>query len=147
MPSQIDISTISKLDRFAKKITSGLQGGDVLALVGPFGAGKTTFVQHLAKHLGVAERITSPTFTLMHLHPAVSEQRGKRLPVSMLVHIDAYRLSGSAELAAIGATDYIGAPETVAVIEWADKVKKLLPKKTKQLVFSVAGKKRVVDVA
>ena len=139
--SKIDISTLTKLDAVAKKIARDLKGGEVLALVGPLGAGKTTFVQHLAKHLGVAERITSPTFTLMHLHNT------KHSSVTHMAHIDAYRLSGAKELAAIGVEDYLGKPGIVAVVEWADKVKPLLKKKNvRWYTFATEQKKRTLTI-
>ncbi len=136
-----DITTLKQLDAFAATIASKLHGGEVLALSGTLGAGKTTFVQHLAKHLGVAERITSPTFTLMHVHAT------KHPTVTHLVHVDAYRLSGPAEFAAIGIGDYLGAPGVVTVVEWAEKVHTLFSKKnTQTLVFSVTDTKRSVTI-
>lgn len=134
-----DISTLATLDAFAKRTVTGLKGGEVLALVGPLGAGKTTLVQHLGKHLGVVERLTSPTFTLMHVHNT------KHPAVTHLVHIDAYRLSGAAELAAIGVEDYFGKSGVVSVVEWGEKVKSLLPKKTIWLRIVIDGQKRHIS--
>lgn len=134
-----DISTLAKLDAFAKQTVVGFKGGEVLALVGPLGAGKTTFVQYLGKHLGVVERLTSPTFTLMHIHNT------KHSAITHLVHIDAYRLSGPAELEAIGVEDYLGKPGVVSVVEWGEKVETLLPKKTQWLTFATVGKKRTLS--
>lgn len=136
-----DVSTLAKLDAFAKRLALELRGGEVLALEGPLGAGKTAFVQRLAKHLGVAEKITSPTFALMHVHGAPHPR------IHQLVHLDAYRLKSDAEFMGLGVADYLGNENAVVAIEWADKVAHLLSKKnTRRLVFSHRGKKRTVTV-
>jgi len=129
------ISTNAKATaRIASAFAKTLKGGDVVGLIGDLGTGKTTFVQALAKVLGIRERVTSPTFVYMHVHPV----RGQRSDVRTLVHVDAYR--GDAEtLRGIGLEDYLGAPGTVTVIEWADRAKELLPKKTIRVRFRHAG--------
>lgn len=138
MLTTTDISTLAKLDAFAKRMAEELRGGEVLALEGPLGAGKTSFVQRLAKHLGVAEKITSPTFTLMHVHTAPHPR------IHQLVHLDAYRLKSDAEFTGLGVADYLSKENAVVVIEWADKVARLLPKQTRRLIFSHRGKKRSI---
>lgn len=111
-----------------------LRGGEVLALVGSLGAGKTHFVKGLAAGLGVpaAERtVTSPTFILLAVH------RG-RLP---LYHFDAYRLSGPEDFEFLEGGDFLSAGG-VAAIEWADRiagVAGLLPEGVLEVAFRVAG--------
>ena len=90
--------------------------GDVVALTGELGAGKTCFVQGLTRGLGVAVRATSPTFVL------VNEYRG-RVPV---YHVDAYRSTSLAELRDLGLEEYVDG-DGVTVVEWADKLWPLLP--------------------
>jgi tRNA threonylcarbamoyladenosine biosynthesis protein TsaE len=90
--------------------------GDVVALYGDLGAGKTCFVQGLVRGLGVTTQATSPTFVL------VNEYRG-RLPVH---HVDAYRTGGLAELIDLGLLDLIGG-DGVTLLEWADRAEPLLP--------------------
>jgi tRNA threonylcarbamoyladenosine biosynthesis protein TsaE len=130
------------MEAFVKRLAKTLRGGEVLALSGPLGAGKTTFTQALGRALGVRERITSPTFTLMHVHGVdVKRSNGRKVgrrrnyPTTirpddhsprLLVHIDAYRLNPR-DLVAIGALDYLGAPGTVTVVEWAERVRRVLP--------------------
>ncbi len=119
---------------FAERLAASLKGGDVIALMGPLGAGKTAFTQFLGRALGVRERITSPTFTLMHVHGTGGRRSavgGRR--IRYLVHIDAYRLAGAKALRAIGALDYLGAPDTVAVVEWAERVRSALPKTARKI--------------
>lgn len=94
-----------------------LRPGDVLALVGPLGAGKTHLVRGLAMGLGAEEKIiSSPTFILMCEYPA-------RIPI---VHIDAYRMQGLSDLESIGWSEELfdGA---VTVVEWADRIAEYLP--------------------
>src|SRR3989338_892367 len=100
-----------------------LKGGDIVALHGELGAGKTTLVKGIAAGLGVKDDILSPTFTLMNVYHLTT------LPPNHLttfVHIDTYRLKNEQELIEIGVEDYLGDPKTVCVIEWPEKIQKLL---------------------
>lgn len=103
-----------------KALADRLKSGDIVCLHGDLGAGKTTLVKGIASGLGVSDSITSPTFTLMNLY------RGK---TSQLVHIDAYRLEKEQDLLEIGVEDYLGAPKTICVIEWPEKIAGLLSDK------------------
>jgi tRNA threonylcarbamoyladenosine biosynthesis protein TsaE len=105
----------------ADSIGRHLIEGDVLALSGELGSGKTCFAGGLARGLDLDEKyqITSPTFTLINEYPA----RYK------LYHLDVYRLSYHSEFDDLGCEEYLGV-EGVVVIEWAEKIAKLLPAKT-----------------
>jgi len=116
----------------AKKIAKQLKGGEILALIGPLGSGKTAFAKALGKQLKIRHKITSPTFTLMHVFAG---RLRKNKPVVMY-HLDLYRTKNFAEVKALGITELWGKPQTVTLIEWADKIKKYLPKKTIYLYFS-----------
>lgn len=85
--------------------------GWVIALSGDLGAGKTQLVKGMARGLGIAERVQSPTFSLVNIHTT------GRLP---FFHLDLYRLDTPGQIVAAGLEDYLH-PEGVAVIEWADK--------------------------
>ncbi len=107
-------------------------GGEVLALIGPLGAGKTRFVQGLAKGLEVSERyINSPTFILLQCYEG-------RLP---LYHIDLYRLEKAVELEALGLEEFIWG-EGVAAVEWADKGPDLFPSARLTITFEYAGEEQ-----
>ncbi len=110
-----------------RSLAAELRPGDVLALAGDLGAGKTRFTQGLAAGLGVEGGVTSPTFTLVHEYP------GGRLP---LTHIDLYRLENPAEVLGIGLDDYLYG-EGVTVIEWADKFEALMPPGARWVRFRV----------
>jgi tRNA threonylcarbamoyladenosine biosynthesis protein TsaE len=91
--------------------------GEVLALAGDLGAGKTQFVKGLVAGLGSAAPVTSPTFTLIH------EYTGGRLPV---YHLDFYRLENRAAAVRLGLDDYFFG-DGVSVVEWADRFPDLIP--------------------
>lgn len=112
-----------------KKIATTFQGGDVILLEGDLGAGKTTLTKGIAEYFGIKKNITSPTFSLMNVYEVKSLKVSK---VKSLVHIDTYRLENEEKLIEIGAEDYVGAPDTVCIIEWPEKLKKLL--KNRKLV-------------
>lgn len=93
-----------------------LAAGDVVALIGDLGAGKTTLTRAIGAGLGVGYPVTSPTFALVQRYPG-------RVP---LTHVDAYRLQSEADVADLALDDYIGAGGVLAV-EWADRVLPWLP--------------------
>lgn len=98
----------------------------VIALEGELGAGKTTFIKGFSKALEVREKILSPTFVLIHKHKLSIkyEVLGKKY----LYHIDAYRLNSEKDLLKIGVKEIFANPENIILIEWADRVKKIIPK-------------------
>ncbi len=107
--------TAEATQAIARRLGALLHAGDLVALIGPLGAGKTCFVQGLAEGLGLAGPITSPTFVLMRLH------RG----ATALSHVDAYRIDDAEELFELGLDDWLRA--SVVAIEWADTVEETLP--------------------
>lgn len=126
----------------AEAFARRLKGGEVLALNGDLGAGKTAFVKGLAKGLGIRKAITSPTFVLMKVYPVKSGT------IRHFVHVDAYRLKGGASLRAIGLADYLGDPTAVVVIEWAERVRDILTKDALMLSFEHRqGDERQLNIA
>ena len=105
----------------------------VIALSGNLGAGKTTFVQGFARALGIRERIQSPTFVLMKIY---SLKRRKN--IKHLVHIDAYRIESLREIEHLGLRELFDDKDAVILIEWADRIKKILPKDARWITFSHA---------
>jgi tRNA threonylcarbamoyladenosine biosynthesis protein TsaE len=121
---------------FAKKFAKKLKGGEVIGLVGDLGAGKTVFVKGLAAELGVKQNITSPTFVLMKVYKI----RNLKSEIRNLIHIDAYRVKNAEDLTAIGAKEYFNRPDAITVIEWADKIKKILPNGVRFIALLNKGK-------
>lgn len=111
------------------------QGGEVIALVGEMGAGKTTFTQGFAEGLGVTAKITSPTFIIMRSYEVA------RPPIETFFHVDLYRLEDNAEdeVQNLGLPDFWGKKENVVIIEWAERIKNLLPETTTYITLKVTG--------
>lgn len=130
------VKTVQDTERFSAQLVKKLHGGDVLALQGNLGAGKTTFSQFLAKELGIKEQVTSPTFVLMKLYALPVALRG----ITQLCHIDAYRLESLHELEEIGAQEYIGSTDTLSIIEWPEKVQGSIPKNAVWISFELGDK-------
>ncbi|MBP5251151.1 MAG: tRNA (adenosine(37)-N6)-threonylcarbamoyltransferase complex ATPase subunit type 1 TsaE [Treponema sp.] len=102
-----------------EKIGAALKKGDVIAMSGTLAAGKTTITKGIAKSLGIKDEITSPTFCL------VSEYEGK-MP---LYHMDVYRLEGPEDFETLGPDEMLYG-NGVCIIEWSEKIRQCLPKKT-----------------
>ena len=110
---------------FGEALAKTLQGGEVLALFGPMGMGKTAFTRGLAAGLGTGG-VSSPTFALVHVYS------GGRLP---LYHFDMYRVSGWDDLETTGYFDYLEAPGVV-VIEWSERIEAALPPHAVRITFA-----------
>ena len=109
-------NSYEETERVAAELAKSLKGGEVIAMYGDLGAGKTAFVRGLARALGIEGHITSPTFTIMNAYNG-------RLP---LYHFDVYRIADPDEMYEIGYDEYIGS-DGVCVIEWAELIEDILP--------------------
>ena len=119
-------------------LAGGLECGDVLALYGELGSGKTCFVQGLAAGLQVVGRVTSPTFIVMRRHPGPAGS-------PTLYHVDAYRLTSGNELLDLGLEDWLG--EGVVAIEWAEHVPDALPEDVLSVRLAIAGERHTLTFA
>ncbi len=128
----VKIHSLKELQEFARAVAKTLKGGEILALSGELGAGKTTFTKFLLKELGVKSRIVSPTFVLMV--PYVHNK-------TTYYHLDLYRTSSFKEISALGLEELWGLKQNVFVIEWAERIKKHLPKNTIFLKFEIVSLK------
>lgn len=127
----IHIGSAQEMQQLGEAFAGLLRGGELLALDGPLGAGKTQFVQGLARGLGVPPDcpVVSPTFVL------VREYAGRL----RLYHLDAYRLRDADELEALGWQEMRDERGAVVVIEWADRVVDLTSDAEWRLQFAHAG--------
>lgn len=123
-------TSLNQIPALAKKIATNIKGGEIFALIGTLGSGKTTFTKALGKELKIKHHITSPTFVLMNRYSF--KRADKKLH---LYHLDIYRLKNFKDTAALGIKEIWGQKDSVTIIEWADKIKKYLPKKTKFIYF------------
>ena len=114
-------STVKSGENFAKFI----EVGDVFAFIGELASGKTTFIKGILEGLDFRKSVTSPTFTLVNEYDA-------KYPV---IHIDCYREEDLARWLKLGINDYLS-DENIVFIEWADKMKPLLPENTFHINFS-----------
>ena len=117
-----------------------LEPGDIVALTGELGAGKTCLTKGIARGLGVSSglQVTSPTFTLMNEYP------GEKV---RLIHVDTYRLSGPTDLEEMGYEDYFFG-NNVVVVEWAEKIRDLLPQTTVYVTLRyVDENSRQIDIS
>lgn len=124
------------MQRLGERLGSLLKGGEVFILTGPLGAGKTTFVQGVARGLGVQGLVTSPSFALIHLHQG-------RL---RLAHCDFYRLGTLDDVENLGFYDYLD-EETVVFVEWGKDYLEALPEAVTELTIAQIGEVRILSVS
>ena len=129
MNKHYTVHSVEETWQAAAEVARMLTPGTVIALHGELGAGKTTFVQGLARALGVTRPVTSPTFTVC------IEYRTKTFT---FVHMDLYRLSGPDDLLTIGYPEYLENGAVVAV-EWPERANDLIPPDALRVRFSLTG--------
>lgn len=165
MTGVFEVNSVEETWELARRFASELKPGDVVCLEGDLGAGKTTFTQGLAAALGVAGRVTSPTFCLVqehrgkivespnnriiesgkghaisahspHLsHSAIRQIDNSIISPLLLVHMDLYRLHNEDDVLAIGWEDYL-AEGAILVVEWPERAGSLIPSSAKHIVFT-----------
>lgn len=132
-PVVYETKSAEETQRLAARFAESLRGGECVALDGDLGAGKTQFVRGLVRGLGGNERaVSSPTFVLLNIY------EGGRLTV---YHLDAYRVSGAEDLEGIGFAELLE-QGGVVVVEWAGRVRELLPEKAVSVEIEHLGKNR-----
>jgi len=124
-----------------QNFAKNLKGGDVVLLYGDLGDGKTTFVQGLAKGLGIERRIISPTFILMRTH------RINTKGAKFFYHLDLYRMESEKNLEGLGLEEILGNKENITVIEWAEKIGKKASASSIKVFFKNLGEdKRRLEI-
>lgn len=136
-PTEIITNNAKETLKFGRKFSSQLKAGDIVCLFGELGSGKTTFVKGLAQGLGIdPDVVNSPTFVLLNVHEG-------QLP---LYHFDLYRLEDVKEILALGYEEYFYG-EGITVVEWAERLKTLMPKKYVRVeLFHQGENKRLIKI-
>lgn len=130
----IELKTEQDTISLAKEISKSVKMGDVLALYGDLGAGKTFFTKHFCKFLGVDENVSSPSYVLMNEY----------LGDYHIAHLDFYRLGNIEEVLELGLHDIF--ESGITIIEWPEIGEEILPEKTIRLKFFFDGKNREVKI-
>ncbi len=118
---------------FGRKIAERLTCGGTILLEGELGAGKTTFVQGLAKGLGMTRRLTSPTFALLNVYPL------NHPVLQNLIHIDLYRLTTTDNLAALDINHWQTDAASLLIVEWPERVPNVWQNILGQIKFSAGA--------
>lgn len=116
------VAHVEDWDAVAQSVAKQLKPGMILALSGPLGAGKTTFVQALSRVLGAKGNPRSPTFSLVRSYAVKAGE------IKQLVHVDAYRIEDERDVLPLGLDELISEPGTVIAIEWSERLSHFLRK-------------------
>lgn len=120
----------------AKNFARQINKGDILVFFGGLGSGKTTFIQGLARGLGIKKRIISPTFIIVRHYKLNSEDS--------FYHIDLYRTSTKKDLLGLGLDQIIKDKNNIVAIEWGEKLQEFLPQKRIEIKIKNMGKRREI---
>lgn len=141
-PNIVKITKSAKETRgFAGELAKKLiekknRGALIIALEGDLGTGKTTFIKGFSKTLGIKEKILSPTFVLIHRHRLTNGN------FRNLYHIDCYRLRSEKDLLKLGIKEIFANSKNIVLIEWANRIKKIIPKNTIWIHFKHLDKSK-----
>ncbi len=124
-------NSLNETFKLAKKLVKNFNT-NIIGLIGELGSGKTAFVKGIGGYFEI-KNITSPTYVVMKVYKI----KNNNSVIKNLVHVDCYRLNNYQSLLDIGLEDYINDHESLVLIEWADKIKDSLPKKTKYIKFKL----------
>ena len=122
LPAFVTCSTVDDTVSLGKALAGSLKKGDVVALKGPLGAGKTYFAKGIAMALGVKDAVTSPSYTIVSEYDGILQGNSIKI-----YHIDAYRLAGNDDFSAIGGEEMIFG-DGISIIEWCERVPEFIKK-------------------
>ncbi len=133
-------NSFEETQNLGKEFAKILKGGELIALYGNLGGGKTTFVQGLALGLGIKRRIISPTFIIIRSYKL--RIKNHELRVMNFYHIDLYRVETLDDIRGLGIDEIIGNSNNIIAVEWAEKMRELLPKKRIDVRFEYIDENR-----
>jgi len=140
-------NSTEETEQLARKIADRLRPGDVLALYGDLGSGKTTLTKFLVKALGFKDKVQSPTFIMARVYETNESLREDISRLNRINHLDLYRLQDKKELENFGIEEYFDEPSSITIIEWAEMAEDYLPRKTIKVEFTELGDtKRKINV-
>ena len=122
LPAFVTCSTVDDTVSLGKALAGSLKKGDVVALKGPLGAGKTYFAKGIAMALGVKDAVTSPSYTIVSEYDGILQGNSIKI-----YHIDAYRLAGNDDFSAIGGEEMVFG-DGISIIEWCERVPEFIKK-------------------
>lgn len=149
------MENISRNLRDTKKIASEMakriikkEGPVVIALYGDLGSGKTKFTQFFARSIGIKDKILSPTFVVMKTFEKFSTRAKAKIGnFKCFVHIDTYRLKSGKDLLDLGFKEILKDKNSIILIEWPEKIEKLLPSNTIKIHFkTISEKERKIKI-
>lgn len=123
---------------FARTLAPRQDGATIVALSGELGAGKTTFVQAVARACGVQEPVQSPTFVIMQMYDIADSGTG----FARLIHIDAYRLNNAHDIEILGWKELAADPRNLICIEWPEQVAGVVPETAQKVTLEGNGDSR-----
>lgn len=129
--SQVVTKNAQETGELGERLGRSLKKGVVIALYGELGSGKTTFVQGLARGIGIKKRIISPTFVMV-----------RQYPITNFFHVDLYRINTIEEIKNLGLEELWEDPQNIVAIEWAEKAKNILPLKRIEVFFAHRDKNK-----
>lgn len=133
-------TTSTQTKKLGTLLAKELSGGEIICLVGDLGAGKTTFTQGLLQGLKIKPPYTSPTFTIIKEYK--NAKSSVMSPRSSIVHhIDAYRITDK-DLSDLGFADFAGKPDSITIIEWPERIKKIIPTSAIWIKFEWLSEKK-----
>ena len=135
---KIQTNNFEETQKAGERFTQELKAGDIILLFGNLGSGKTTFVQGMAKGLGIKKRIISPTFIIV---------RRYELSRNAFYHIDLYRVESEDDIKGLGLPEILQEKNAIVAIEWPEKLGKFMPKNYWSLHFDNLGEdKRSITI-
>ena len=160
MKQSYETQSAKETQELGRLLAQELQGGEVIALSGNLGSGKTTFTQGMLKELGAEGPFTSPTFLIMKQYKLwetrnkkqetrnkVNQLQGTSFKIDTIYHFDAYRV-GANDILNLGWKEIISDSRNVVIVEWADRVKNILPRGVLKINFKwLDEKKRRIGIS
>lgn len=131
-------------EKLAADLVSGKSDSRIFCLSGDLGSGKTTFIQGLARGLGIKKRVLSPTFIMMREYQVQSA----KCKAQRFYHVDLYRVENGRDVEGLGLSEIWSNPANIVAIEWPEKIEKILPKKRTEIRFEyLTGEKRKITIS